>query len=149
MELLKSLGIDVNTLWIHVLCFAVGYLALSNLIFKPYSAALRERENRTVGGDELAQKLLMQAAEISTDYEHKAKAISASIREEYDKNRQEAQKESEALIAKARGEAARLLEASRATIAQEIATAKTALSAEVPAITAAITSKMAGKEISL
>lgn len=149
MELLKSLGIDVDTLWIHVLCFAVGYLSLSNLVFKPYAKALKEREGRTVGGEELAQKLLVQAAEINADYEQKAKAISASIRAEYDKNRQEAQRESEALVASARQEALKLLETSRSTITKEIASAKSALSAEVPSITAAITSKMAGKEISL
>jgi F-type H+-transporting ATPase subunit b len=149
MELLKSLGIDLNTLWMHVLCFAVGYLSLSNLVFKPYVAALKDREGRTVGGEELAQKLLIQAVEMDADYEQKAKAISASIRTEYEKNRQEALRESEALIGKARMEAFQLLESSRATIAMEITAAKSALSGEVPSIAAAITAKMAGKEISL
>lgn len=114
MELLKSLGIDFNTLWIHILCFAVGYLALSNLVFKPYSKALRDREGRTVGGEELAQKLLLQAAEINSEFEQKAKAISLSIREEYDKNRQAAMKESEVLMSAARLEAGKILETSRA-----------------------------------
>ncbi len=148
MELLKSLGID-GTLWIHMACFAVGYLSLSNLIFKPYAKALSEREKRTVGGEELAQQLLIQAGEINADYEQKAKVIAASIRAEYDKNRIEALRESETLLSAARLEAAKLLEASRKKIASEIGAAKTALSSEVPAITSAIASKMAGKEISL
>jgi F-type H+-transporting ATPase subunit b len=148
MALLKSLGIDF-TLWIHVGCFAVAYLALSNLIFKPYLKALAERESRTVGGEEQAAQLLSEADAINTEYETKAKAVSASIRAEYEKNRLQAMKESEALLAAARMEAGTLLEKSRARIASEIASAKSLLSAEVPSITSAIASKMAGKEISL
>lgn len=102
-----------------------------------------------MGGEELAQKLLLQAAEINSEFEQKAKAISLSIREEYDKNRQAAMKESEVLMSAARLEAGKILETSRAKIAKEVATAKAALSAEVPSITSAITSKMVGKEISL
>lgn len=148
MELLKSLGID-GTLWIHIACFAVGYLSLSNFVFKPYAKALSEREKRTVGGEELAQQLLVQAGEINSNYEQKAKAISASIRAEYDKNRVEALRESESLISSARQEASKLLESSRMKIASEIGAAKSALASEVPAITSAIATKMAGKEISL
>lgn len=148
MALLKSLGID-STLWIHVVCFAVAYLSISNLIFKPYMKALTEREKRTIGGEEQAALLLSEAEAINTEYETKAKAVSSSIRAEYEVNRQAALKESETLLAAARSEASQLLEKSRATIATEISAAKSKLSSEVPAITAAIASKMAGKEISL
>lgn len=148
MALLKSLGID-STLWIHIVCFAIAYISISNLIFKPYMKALAEREKRTVGGEEQAAALLNEANDINNEYEAKAKAVSASIRAEYETKRQEALKESETLIAAARTEAGQLLEQSRSRIATEINTAKGLLSAEVPTITAAIASKMAGKEISL
>ena len=148
MALLTSLGID-STLWIHVACFAVAYLALSTLVFKPYLRALAEREKRTIGGEEQAAQLMGEADAINAEYEMKAKAVTASIRAEYETNRVQAIKESETLIAAARTEATVLLEKSRARIATEIKSAKSLLSAEVPAITSAIASKMAGKEISL
>lgn len=148
MALLKSLGIDF-TLFFHVVCFAVAYIALSNFLFKPYLKALAERESRTIGGEEQAAALMGEADAINAEYETKAKAVSASIRAEYEKNRVQAVKESESLLAAARTEATTLLEKSRAVIATEIASAKGKLSAEVPAITSAIASKMAGKEISL
>lgn len=148
MALLKSLGIDF-TLWIHVGCFAVAYLSISNFIFKPYMKALSEREARTIGGEEQAALLMTEADSINHEYETKAKAVNASIRAEYEKNRLQAVKESETLLVAARADANALLEKSRTRIASEIATAKGRLSAEVPAITAAIASKMAGKEISL
>lgn len=148
MALLKSLGID-STLWIHMACFAIAYLALVNLIFKPYMKALAERESRTIGGEEHANKLLSEAADINSEYETKAKAVTASIRAEYETNRLAAVKESEALVSVARTESTSLLEKSRARIATEVSSARSKLSAEVPAITSAIASKMAGKEISL
>ena len=148
MALLKSLGIN-STLWIHIACFAVAYLALSNLIFKPYMKALLEREKRTIGGEEQAALLLGEADAINADYETKAKAVTATIRAEYEANRVQAMKESETLLAAARTEASSLLEKSRAKIATEIKAAKALLSNEIPAITSAIASKMAGKEISL
>lgn len=148
MALLNSLGIDI-TLFFHVACFAVAYLSLSNLVFKPYLKALAERESRTVGGEEQAAQLMTEADAINHEYETKARAVSVSIRAEYEKNRLEAVKESESLLSAARTEAATILEKSRAKISSEIANAKTKLSAEVPAITSAIASKMAGKEISL
>lgn len=148
MELLKSLGVN-STIWVHAACFAVAYLALTQLIFKPYLKALTERETRTVGGEEKATQLLMQAAEINNDYEAKAKAVTASIRTEYDKSRVEAMKESEALVESARAEASRAVESARKKITTEIERARGTLAGEIPAITAAIASKMAGKEIAL
>lgn len=148
MNILQSLGIN-STLWIHVACFAVAYLSLSNLLFKPYAKALREREARTVGGEEHAARMINEAADIGADYEQKAKAISSTIRDEYDKSRSEAMKEYDAMVQKARAEAAAALEISRSKIASEISKAKTSLSQEIPAVTSAIASKMAGKEMSL
>jgi len=148
MALLKSLGID-STLWIHMACFAVAYLALSNLIFKPYMKALADRESRTIGGEEQATQLMNETNAINLEYETKAKAVTASIRAEYETNRLAAVKESETLVAAARNESASLLEKSRAKIATEVSSARSRLSGEVPAITSAIASKMAGKEISL
>lgn len=148
MALLKSLGID-STLWIHVVCFAVAYLSLSNLVFKPYLKALNEREKRTIGGEEQANLILNEANEINSAYEAKAKVIAASIRTEYENNRLAAVKESEALLAAARSEASALIEKSRQKIQTEIGTARSLLAAEVPVITSAIASTMAGKEISL
>ncbi len=148
MALLKSLGIDF-TLFFHVGCFAVAYLALSNLIFKPYLKALALREARTIGGEELAATLMNEADAINVEYETKAKAVSASIRAEYEKNRLQALKESESLLAAARTQVTALLEQSRTKISSEITTARSKLAGEVPAITSAIASKMAGKEISL
>lgn len=148
MELLSSLGIN-GTIWIHAVCFFVAYMALSNLVFKPYMRAHEAREARTIGSEEQAAKMLSQAAEISGEYELKAKEVSAAVRAEYERGRGAALKESEALVAAARAEATHAIEGTRTKIATEVQKAKTILAGEIPSITGAIASKMAGKEISL
>ncbi|MEK7354988.1 MAG: hypothetical protein AAB250_00965, partial [Bdellovibrionota bacterium] len=76
MEILRSLGVD-GTLWIHMACFLVSYVALTQLILKPYMAALRERETRTVGNEEHAVRLVEEANQLNSEYEQKARAINS------------------------------------------------------------------------
>ena len=99
MELLKSLGVN-STLWYQLACFIVSYLALSNLILKPYMAALHERENRTVGGEETAIRLIEEASHLHAELEQKARAIHASVKHVYDSSRTEAMAEYDRTIQK-------------------------------------------------
>lgn len=148
MELLKSLGVN-STLWIQLACFIVSYLAFTTLVLKPYMAALREREKRTVGNEETAVRLIEQTNSLHAEYEKKAKAINSEIKGVYDKTRSEAMKDYDQLVSKAREEATGLLEQSRTEISTAIQKARQTVLAEVPAVSTAIASKLAGKELSL
>lgn len=148
MNLLTSLGIN-STLWLHVVCFAVSYFALSNLVFKPYARALKEREGRTVGSENAAVQLLEEAAAIQSQYDAKAKLAAASIKKVFDQSRAEAMKEYEEISSAARNDAALLLEQNRKKLSQQVEAAKQALQSEIPSVTTAIASKIAGREISL
>jgi F-type H+-transporting ATPase subunit b len=148
MELLTQLGIN-SMLFAHMACFVLAYLALSQLVFKPYMSALKEREARTVGSEENASRVLDEAAQIQAEFETKAKQISGRIRSEYDKSRSEAMRAYDQMVATARQEATQEIEKARQQIAREMSKAQQSLVAEVPTVTATIASKMAGKEISL
>lgn len=147
MEILTALGVD-KTLWIHLVCFFVSYLALSQLIFKPYLRAYEEREKRTVGNEEHAVRLVREAGDLQGQYEQKAKVVNAQIKSAFDASRVDAGKRYESLVLAAREEAQKLLESSRAQLAKEIQSARKALSAEIPAVSSAIASKLAGKDLS-
>jgi F-type H+-transporting ATPase subunit b len=148
MEIFKSLGVN-STLWIHLVCFLVSYVALTQWVLKPYLAALRERERRTVGGEETAVRLIDEANELHSEYEKRARAINAEIKQAYDHSRQAAMKDYDQIIAAARAEAMTLLERSRGEIASQISVAERLLAVDVPAVGAAIASKLAGKDLSL
>jgi len=116
---------------------------------KPYLAALSEREKRTVGGEELAVRLVEEANDLQDRYESKAREINAQVKGLYDQSRTAAQKQSDQVVDSARKEASTLLDQARTVITSEIQTARKTLSAEVPAVGSAIASKLAGKDLSL
>ena len=146
MELLKSLGID-STLWSHLACFLVAYLALSTLVFRPYLRAFQEREKRTLGNEEDAVRLIAEAHELSQAYALRAKAMNAQIKEIYEAHRTEAAREFERAVGEARAEAGAVLAAARERIGGEILAVRRALLADMPTVSAAISTKLAGKEL--
>ena len=148
MEILKSLGVN-PTFWIQLVCFLVSFLSLRYLIFKPYSTALTERQNRTIGSEEMAVRLIEEANDLHSDFEKKARDLNSKIKGFYDQSRAEARREYDQLVESARKEAGSVLEEARAYISKEIASAQKALAAEAPAVGAVIATKLAGKDISL
>lgn len=148
MEILKSLGIDF-TLWIHLACFLIAYFGFTTLVLKPYMAALRERERRTLGNEEMAVRLVDEANELHSEYERRARALNSELKGAFDQSRSEAMREYDTMVNVARDEAAKLIAASRVEIAAEIQNTRKILMAEIPAVSAAITTKLAGKEIAL
>lgn len=146
MEILKILGVN-STIWIQLGCFLVAYISLSQLIFKPYMAAHKERDSRTTGGEEEAGQILQQAAELQTQYETQARAINNQTKQIYDESRNKALEEYDRAIRAARAEASSSLEKSRSAISQGVSKLKGELAKEVPGVACAIGSKLLGKEI--
>jgi F0F1-type ATP synthase membrane subunit b/b' len=147
VSLLHSLGVD-STIWLQLGCFFISYLALTQLVFKPYLRAFNERENRTVGSEGEALKIIEETKSLQADYEKKARALNAEIKSIYEHQAQETRKEQEALITSARHEAEHTLEAARRRIAQDLLEAQELLLAQVPELSGAIASRLAGKDLS-
>ena len=148
MEIFRALGVD-STLWIHLACFVVSYLALTELVLKPYFRAFLEREKRTVGSEGDAVRLAEEANELQTQYATKARDLNAKTTSFYSAARAEAAKRSEAIVTTARDEATKLIQTSRTQIASEVQKAQATLKADIPSVGSAIASKLAGKDLSL
>ena len=148
MDILNSLGVN-STLWIQLVCFLVSYAALTQLVLKPYLAAMHEREKRTVGNEEAAGRILEEANTLFSQYETRARAINTEMKVQYDAARSAATKQAESIMTNARVEATQLLESARRKITTEVQGARTSLSNEIPAIGSAIATKLAGKDISV
>lgn len=137
-----------NTIWIQLGCFMVAYLAMSQLLFKPYYEAYRKRQERTVGGEETAEKLTQEALEMQESYEGKLRAVNAEFKTIYDQEKSEAQKSFNDKVAGARKEAEGVLEETRTQVATKVVDVQKDLEKEIPAISSAMASKLIGKEIS-
>jgi F-type H+-transporting ATPase subunit b len=147
-SLLRLLGID-QTLWIQLVCFLVCYIALTELIFKPYMRAFHKREQLTIGNEESAIRIIEESEALQHEYEQKMRLLNTEIKSVYEQRRLQGLKEQEQLIKKAREQASSLLVESRGRVTAEVQAAHKSLMAEVPAVSSAIASRLLGKDISV
>lgn len=141
MAILEQLQIDY-TFFFQFAIFVLTLLGLSQISFAPYFKAYEERENRTKGGEDLAQETRAKAAELKAQYETKARQVSGDIKTIYDTYRDGASKEYESIVSKARAESSRLIDEARAKVTVEVSEASKRLKDEVPQIVQAITKKL-------
>jgi F-type H+-transporting ATPase subunit b len=144
MAILEQLGIN-QTVFIQFFIFLVAFFTLSQVVFKPYLQAFEERERRTKGGEDLAQELLQQSVDLKRQYEQKARQVNGEIKTVYDSYRDQATKEYNEIVARARAESQKLIEEARAKVGVEILEATKKLREEAPAVASAITQKLLAK----
>lgn len=147
LGILATLKVD-NTLWVQLGVFLFAYLVMSQLVFKPYLDAYQKRQDKTVGGEEQAEKLAQDALVIQNSYEEKLREVNAEFKSIYDKEKSEAQKVYNEKVGLARTEADSIIDATRKEIETNVAAVKQELKNEIPAISAAMTAKLIGKEAS-
>jgi F-type H+-transporting ATPase subunit b len=144
-NLLVSLGVN-PTLWIQLGIFLVTFLILQFVLFKPYFAAFNERNERTLGQTELAERYITQTRELEEKFAAKASEVNEKYRAVFDQTRTEANKEFDTVIGGARARAKQLIDETRKKIQAEMESARTQLDKEVGTVSQLINSKMIGKE---
>ncbi len=146
MEILLALGVN-TTIWFQLGCFLVAFLAVSQLIFKPYLAAHNERVRRTAGQEDSAERVLQEVTSLRTQYESKAREVNSTFRAIYDQSRTEAMREHDRLVTAAREMTSKYIDENRRQIAGEMDKARKELTKEAPAVGAAIAGRLIGKEL--
>jgi len=148
VSLLRSLGVN-STIWFQLGCFFVAYLAVTELVFKPYLRAYEARQSRTIGGEVGAAKTVEEIGVLQNQYESKVRALNNEIKGIYDTSRAEAQKKYDEMMQAARKQGDEILEANRAQIATQVEVAERNLKSEVPTLGAAIASRLIGKDLTI
>ncbi|MGE0526349.1 MAG: ATP synthase F0 subunit B [Bdellovibrionales bacterium] len=146
MELLFSLGVN-SSLFVQFAIFLVVYVVLKNLLFEPYFRAFNERNERTVGQTEMAERYLSEARELEDKFAIRAKEVNERYKAVFDKSRSEALKEYDHLVNEARARAKQVIESSRKHIQTEMNAARTHLVAEVGGVSNLINRKLIGKDL--
>jgi F-type H+-transporting ATPase subunit b len=141
MAILDQLGLN-QSFFIQFIVFTISYLALSRLVFAPYSEALTQRELRTKGGEDLALELHQRANELRSLYETKARLVSGDVKTIFDDYRTQANKEYESIVSKARAESQKLIEAARQKVNLEMGEARSKIKADVSVVAQEITRKL-------
>jgi F-type H+-transporting ATPase subunit b len=148
MSILTSLGVDW-TVFVHLICFGISFFFLTTFVLKPYSAAMDERHRRTHGNEELAVRIVEETEELQAKYEQKARALNAEIKGYFDESRTKAMHKYDEVVSAARQEAVAFASKAQVQVEQQLKAARESLSKEIPEVSAAIATKLAGKEISL
>lgn len=144
MEIIQQLGIN-GTALIQFGIFICIFFFLNLYLFKPYYKAFEERENRTLGSEDLALEIHQKTTELHSEYQTKAKSVSQKIKTIYDAQRTDALKEYDSIVNQARQQSTALLESNNAQIAQSIQATASQLQAETSQVAMAITRKLLGK----
>lgn len=146
MSLLSALGID-HTIFIQFGIFFVTFFFLTFVLYKPYYLAFAAREAKTTGGEQAAEEIVKKASDLRVQYENRAREVSGEIKKIFDNYREEAGRESEKIVSKAKGEAQQLIDQARAKVSVEMAAAQQKLKEEVPTLAKVIVSKLLSKNV--
>jgi len=146
MELLSALGLN-STIVPQFFIFMVAYIALTQLVFKPYLQAFNARKQATYGNQESAEQTILEAQDIQYKYESKAKEINNQIKSIYDSARKQATTLQEELVHGARAEAEQLTKKNREEISIAVGKVREDLKKHVPELSQAISNRLLGKEV--
>ncbi|MBK9293682.1 MAG: hypothetical protein IPM57_04435 [Oligoflexia bacterium] len=146
MEILTQLGIN-KTIWIQLAFFIISYLAVSQLIFKPYSRNLKFRKKQTVDAAAEANKVLSHADVLAIEYEEKLKNQNEKILHLFGQLKSEGVAEEHKLLLSARQNAEKVLNQANQKITQEVALAKKELQQKLPEFSKAAASKLLGRSL--
>ena len=146
MDLLTSLGVN-QTLAYQLGIFLLCYVVLKYLLFKPYFGAYNERNNRTVGQTELAEKYINDTRALEEQFAQRATVVNEKYKAVFDQTRGEASKEYDRIVNEARNKARQLVEDSRKKIQADMEAARTKLDQEVGPVSQLVNQKLIGKDV--
>lgn len=144
MAIVQALGLN-GSLLIQFAIFAFAIVYLSYVVFVPYLAALQKREEQTKGGEDLAVEILKQSDELKAQYETKARQINSEIKTIFDEHRDQANREYNSILLKARAESTKQIELARAQVIAELVVATKEIKNEVSIVAGIISQKMLAK----
>lgn len=135
-ELLAAAGIFLFTL-----------LCVNKILFQPFRRTIQERESRTTGRFEEADRLLRKCQQLTSDYENRIR------NEKFENYRRQEERRNVALVRRAeviaatRKKSEQMTAEARAEISAQLDRVKSSLQAEARDIAANITRAVLGREI--
>lgn len=139
---------DINyTLWIHLIWFLIAYIALSNLVFKPYLKVYRERQSNTDGKLIASQKLIEKADLLSKEYENKVRLLNKEIKSIFEGRKAESLKKIDQVLTEASEKAQDKLNQTRIYLTEQTNVASKEMGHYVRELGKAMVNKIVGKDL--
>ena len=145
MNILDQLGLN-HTYFYQLFIFVFALLMLSLFVFKDYVELLKQRNFMTKGSEELAEEFQKNTTDLHQKYETKARQVSGEIKTIFDNHRDEANKEYQGIITKAKKESSAAIDETRRRVSMEYADAAGKIIQESPLLAQSMMSKLLAKK---
>jgi F-type H+-transporting ATPase subunit b len=140
--------IDLDgTFWLQLGLFAVAFLALRPLIFRPMVALFEARENAIEGAKLEALRLQDEAEAESQEFDDEMRRLRLRAGEERDRLRAEGKRLEKAVLDHVREDSDKQLSEADAQLATEAAKLREEMKTTVPALARQIASKLLSREV--
>lgn len=147
--LLAAVTVDLDkSVFFQMALFAVLIIILKPLLFEPMLRVFALREERTDGAKAEARTMQEKAADILSNYEQELAKVRLQATSERELLRKEAAELEASILAEARSSAELIVAEGRERVAQEIAAFSAELAQRESELTAQISSRVLGRELS-
>jgi F-type H+-transporting ATPase subunit b len=131
----------------QVVIFLVLWVVLSRVLFRPYIAALEERERNTSGAQYDTEALEREGARLKAQYEEQLARVEAAAAAVKETILQEARHQREQIIGRAREEASAALDKARQEIQAQIERERQRALAEIGELAREMVSKILQRSV--
>ena len=135
------------TFVVQIISFAVLWFGLKRLLFDPMLQLLEERDRRTTGAREEAQRLSSTAELAAADYDRRVHDMRQTLLTEADAARSVMLNEEQRVLSEARAEAGTRLSQLRASLSRQAEGARPALTAEARQLASRMLERVAGRAL--
>ena len=118
-QILLQLGAN-QTVYIQIVIFVLAITFLTAVVFNPFFKAADQRHKRTKGADAVAKDAAIEAKNLASVYQTKAREINNKIRDIFDGKKSEALKKSAEILSQSKSKAELLTNDSRKNIEQQL-----------------------------
>jgi len=144
--ILEQLGLN-QTLFIQFGIFALLFILLERLYFRPFLKLFEIRHERTVKDRKAAENLMAQAQAKLDEYKHLLAAERAKAHQEYESALVAARKEESEVLTKSWEEAKRLMQETAEQIQAQRETVKTQLEKDVDHLSKVIAERLLSRKV--
>lgn len=145
-EIIEQLGLD-HTFFVEFAIFAVLFLILSKLYFKPFMNLFEIRHKRLVEDREAAEKLMVEADAQFEQYKKRLADERTIAKKEYEAIIAEARREESNMLAKAREEAKKIQQEANDSIHHQREQLKKQLEADVEGLANGISERLLSRKV--
>ena len=146
MEVLSALGLN-ETVVIQFVLFIFVFGFVYGLLFKPYFSAFLKRTERTVGNTEAAEKIGQEVRSLEDRYVALAREANQKMKSAFDKIRNEAAQEHDAIIRQTRDQTRRELEQVQLAAKSQLDRSQAEMKSEATGLSGGIVQKLLGKDL--